>query len=317
MKNIYIAGHKGLIGSAIQRQFLKNFSDYRLILATRHELDLLDFKEVLAFFEKQQIDEIYICAAKVGGISANIKFPADFIYENTLINSNIIHAAKTIGISKLLYLGSSCIYPKHLDLPIKEKQLLFGPIEHTNEAYAIAKIHGLKMCEAYNAQFNNCDFRCIVPTNTYGPNDNFNDVNSHVIPALFSKFINAKKAGLAEVILWGSGAQVREFIYADDLADAAIHIMNLNKNNYREILLENQVHHMNIGTNDRIAIKDLSSMIAKITGFTGIISCDLSKSDGFSIKTLDSTLMNDSGYEPKIRLEEGLRLTYNWYLDNH
>ncbi len=319
MKTIFIAGHNGLVGSAIKRQLHNHplVKDCKLITRTRNQLDLLDFKKVLVFFEKQYIDEIYICAAKVGGISANIKFPANFIYENTVINTNIIHAAKLVGINRLLYIGSSCIYPKSLNSPIKENQLLSGSIELTNEAYAIAKIHGLKMCEAYNSQYDSCDFRCVVPTNTYGPNDKFNDVNSHVIPALLSKFITAKKMGISEVTLWGTGSQIREFIYVNDLADAAIHVMNLSKQNYREVLLKNQAHHINIGSSERISIRDLSIMIAKIASFTGRIKNDLSKTDGFSIKTLDSTALYDTGYQPKVSLEEGLKLTYNWYFTRY
>lgn len=276
-KRIYIAGHNGMVGSALVRN-LETRNDVELILKTRQELNLLDQQAVNNFFKTEDIDEVYLSAAKVGGIMANNTYPADFIYENLMIASNIIHAAHVNDVNKLLFLGSSCIYPKLANQPISEAELLQGTLEPTNEPYAIAKIAGIKLCESYNRQYNR-DYRSVMPTNLYGPFDNFHPTNSHVVPALIRRFHEAKENDQAEVIVWGSGNPKREFLYVDEMAAASVYVMELNKNVYDQFT-EPMLSHINVGTGRDCSIKELASTIASVVGYKGKITFDSTKPDG-------------------------------------
>lgn len=308
-----MAGHKGMVGSAIVR-LLEKRADIRLILKERAELDLSNQQAVQNFFQEEKIDQVYLAAAKVGGIAANNNYPADFIYENLIIECNIINAAHLSGVNSLLFLGSSCIYPKLSDQPIKESELLTGTLEPTNEPYAIAKIAGIKLCESYNRQYNR-DYRSVMPTNLYGPNDNFHPDNSHVVPALIRRFHEAKHSGANEVVAWGTGKPMREFLYVDDMAAASIHIMELDKDHY-EKLTEPMLSHINVGTGLDCTIRELVHSVAKVTGFDGEIVFDTSKPDGTPRKLLDVERLNSSGWKAKINLEDGLSKTYEWFLEN-
>jgi GDP-L-fucose synthase len=311
---IFIAGHKGMVGSAIVR-LLKN-QDVEIITKDRTELDLLNQGSVQKFFEHEKIDQVYLAAAKVGGIYANNTYPADFIYENLMIQTNVIHSAFLNGVKKLLFLGSSCIYPKNANQPMKEEELLAGKLEPTNEPYAIAKISGIKMCESYNRQYgksHGIDYRSIMPTNLYGPGDNYHPENSHVIPGLIYRFHKAKINNLESVIIWGTGTPRREFLYVDDLAQAAIHIMNVDKKNYNE-QITSESSHINVGSGKELTIKELAETIKEVVNFKGTISFDTSKSDGSLRKLLNSERINKLGFKPKIDLKEGLIKTYQDYL---
>jgi GDP-L-fucose synthase len=301
---IYIAGHNGLVGSAIHRA-LKAQGYTNLITREREELDLLDQHQVADFFQQTKPDYVFLAAARVGGIMANKNYPADFIYQNLQIQNNIIHNAYLSNVGKLLFLGSSCIYPKYADQPIKEDSLLTGELEPTNEPYAIAKIAGIKMCQSYNRQ-HGTEFISAMPTNLYGPGDNFDPETSHVLPALIRKFHEAKESGQEKVTLWGTGSPKREFLYVDDLADACIFLMN-NYNDNKPI---------NIGTGQDISIQELAEMIKEITEFQGEIEWDTSKPDGTPRKLLDVSRLHDLGWQHQIELEEGIRKTYEWYLNN-
>ncbi len=315
-RRIFVAGHNGMVGSAICRHLSKDKNN-TLILKNRKEFDLINQNDVREFFLNQKIDEVYIAAAKVGGIYANNKYPVDFLYNNLMIQSNIINSAFASGVKKLLFLGSSCIYPKHSNQPIKETELLNGKLEKTNEAYAIAKISGIKLCESYNRQYGNThdiDYRCLMPTNLYGPGDNYHDLNSHVIPSLLRRFYLAKLKNQSSVVVWGSGKPRREFLYVDDLADAAIFFMNLDKkllstNNY-------SMSHINVGFGKDISIKEVAFLIAKIVGYNGDIIFDKTKPDGMQQKLLDSSIMNSLGWCAKIDLNLGLSLTYEDFVKN-
>ena len=312
-KNIFIAGHNGMVCSAIIRK-LKSNKSYNILTASRSKLNLTDQSQVRKFFNQNKIDQVYIAAARVGGIVANNSFPADFIHENLMIQSNIINASHQNNIQKLLFLGSSCIYPKFSEQPISEEALLTGKLEPTNEPYAIAKISGIKLCESYNRQYGR-DYRCIMPTNLYGPNDNFNLENSHVIPALIRKFHEAKKMNLEEVFIWGSGSPLREFLHVDDLADACVFMMNLEDklfNNYTEPCLS----HINVGTGVDCTIKELASLIAEIVQFSGHIKWDRSRPDGTPRKLLNVDKINNLGWKHSICLKDGLIDTYQWFLKN-
>ena len=298
---IYVAGHRGLVGSAIVRALEKQGYD-NLILRTHSELDLLDQKSTADFFKKEKPEYVFLAAAKVGGIMANKTYPADFIYQNLQIQNNIIHHSYLNGVKKLLFLGSSCIYPKLCSQPIKEEYLLTGELEPTNEPYAIAKIAGIKMCPAYNKQYET-DFISVMPTNLYGPNDNFDLENSHVLPALIRKFHEAKINNQNEIVVWGTGAPKREFLHVDDLADACIFLMNNYDNS--EII--------NIGTDEDISIKELAEMIKEITGFTGEINWDASKPDGTPRKLLDVSKLHNLGWKHQINLPDGILSVYEWY----
>ncbi|MBU4480060.1 GDP-L-fucose synthase [Patescibacteria group bacterium] len=304
---IYVAGHKGLVGSAIVRHLQKE--GYKnLVLKTRQELDLLDEKAVATFFEKEKPEFVFLAAAKVGGIMANSNFPADFIYQNLKIQNNIIHNAYLNNVKKLLFLGSSCIYPKESPQPIKEEYLLTSSLEPTNKAYAIAKIAGMVMCESYNKQYGT-NFISVMPTNLYGINDNFDLKNSHVMPALIRKFHEAKINNLSEIIVWGDGSSLREFLHVDDLADACIYAMN----NYK---LENFGDFLNIGTGEDISIKELVEKIKNIAGFKGKIKWDTSKPNGTPRKLLDVSKLHSIGWKHKIDLDDGIKDTYEWYKEN-
>lgn len=313
MRNIFIAGHNGMVGSAIHRKLSKE-KNVKIFAKNRKELDLRNYNQLLDFLKYEKIDEVYLAAAKVGGINSNNIYPANFIYENLTIQSNIIHAAYKAGIKKILFLGSSCIYPKLAKQPISENELLNGYLEQTNEPYAIAKIAGIKMCESYNRQYD-LDFRSIMPTNLYGPNDNFDLENSHVLPALIRKFHESKINNNDEVVVWGSGKQMREFLHVDDMADGCIYIMNLT---HKEYLKETSLmcSHINIGTGKDISINELAQVIKQITGFRGNIVFDIDKPDGTPRKLLDVSKINKLGWKSSISLEDGVLDTYKWYLKN-
>ena len=314
---IFVAGHKGMVGSAITR-LLKN-QDVEIITKDRTELDLLNQGSVQKFFEHKKIDQVYLAAAKVGGIHANSSYPADFIYENLMIQTNVIHSAFLNGVKKLLFLGSSCIYPKYANQPMKEEELLAGKLEPTNEPYAIAKIAGIKMCESYNRQYGkskDIDYRCIMPTNLYGPGDNYHPENSHVIPALIYRFHKAKINNLPNVIIWGTGTPRRDFLYVDDMARASIHLMNLDKKIYYEQTLP-LCNYINVGSGEDITIQELAETIKKIVDFKGEIKFDPSKPDGSVKKLLDSERINNLGFKPEMSLKEGLIKTYHDHIKHN
>ena len=301
---IYVAGHRGLVGSAIVRR-LKSAGFPNLILRTSQELDLRDQARVKEFFEREKPEYVFLAAARVGGILANMTYPAHFIYDNLMIQSNVIHQAFKAEVKKLLFLGSSCIYPKFAPQPMKEEYLLTGPLEPTNEFYAIAKIAGIKMCQAYNRQYGT-NFICATPTNLFGLNDNFDPDTSHVIPALIRKFHEAKVNGAKSVVVWGTGTPRREFLYVDDLADACLFLMENCDAQHAEII--------NVGTGEDITIKELAEMIKSIVDFNGEIIFDSSKPDGTPRKLLDISRIKKLGWSPKTSLEEGLRATYAYFL---
>ena len=312
-KRIFVAGHRGMVGSAIVRQ-LEQRDDVELVLRGRDELNLLDAAAVNAFFAETRIDQVYLAAAKVGGIVANNTWPADFIYENMMIESNIIHSAHTHNVNKLLFLGSSCIYPKMAQQPIAESELLQGTLEATNEPYAIAKIAGIKLCESYNRQFGR-DYRSVMPTNLYGPHDNFHPTNSHVIPALLRPFHEATAQNQPHVVVWGSGTPMREFLHVDDMAAASIHVMELDPEVWAENT-EPMLSHINVGTGVDCTIRELAQTIAKVTGYRGRVVFDATKPDGTPRKLLDVTRLRRLGWYHEIALEPGLASTYQWFLDN-
>ncbi len=302
---IFVAGHGGLVGSAISRALVKH-GYQNLVLKTRSELDLLDQGAVARFFGREEIEYVYLAAAKVGGIMANSSQKADFIYENLQIQSNVIHSSYRFGVAKLLFLGSSCIYPRLCPQPIKEEYLLTGELEATNDAYAIAKICGIKMCQSFNEQYGT-NFISVMPTNLYGPGDNFNLENSHVIPALIRKIYEAKAAGLGRVTLWGTGGPRREFLHVDDLADATIFLMD----NY------NDTEIINIGTGVDLSIKELAETIGRLIGYDGEIVWDTGRPDGTPRKLLDVSRLSSLGWKYKISLEDGLKDAIKWFAANY
>jgi len=302
---IYVAGHRGMVGSAIVRRLEKE-GYANLVLRTRRELDLLDQRAVREFFEKEQPEYVFDAAAKVGGILANNTYRAQFIYENLQIQNNIIHSAYLSGAKKLLFLGSSCIYPKFAPQPMKEEYLLTGELEPTNEPYAIAKIAGIKMCQAYNDQYGT-DYISVMPTNLYGPNDNFDLQTSHVLPALIRKFHEAKVNNQPAVEIWGTGSPKREFLHVDDLADACVFLMQTYSGN----------DFVNIGVGEDISIKDLALLIKDIVGYTGALTFDTSKPDGTPRKLLDVSRLHALGWQAKIDLREGIEQTYRWFLEKN
>lgn len=313
MKKLFLAGHRGMVGGAIYRKLLQS-ENVHVITKTRQELDLIDQKAVRTFLRNERPDEIILAAAKVGGIYANSLYPADFIYENLQVQINIIHAAHELGINKLLFLGSSCIYPKFAKQPISESALLTGLLEPTNEPYAVAKIAGIKMCEAYNKQFDR-DFRSVMPTNLYGPGDNYSLDTSHVVPALIRRFHEAKQNGHEAVTIWGSGKPLREFLYVDDMADACLYIHNLEQSDFIDAQ-GNRLSHVNVGFGYDVSILNLAEIIKSTIGYEGDIIFDTSRPDGTPRKLLDSSLLNDLGWVPKTTLEEGLELTYQHFIKN-
>ncbi len=302
-----------MVGSAIVRQ-LVSVGYENILTATRNQLDLLSQQSVRDFMHSQKPDYIVLSAAKVGGIHANNEYPAEFIYENLMIEANVVHEAYNAGVNQLLFLGSSCIYPKMAKQPMTEDELLTGVLEPTNEPYAIAKIAGIKLCESYNRQYGT-DFRSVMPTNLYGPNDNFNLENSHVIPALIRKFYDAKVSGATQVEVWGSGNAMREFLHVDDMALACVHVMNLDKEVY-EAVSKPMLSHINVGTGVDVTIKELANYIAGVTQFKGAIVFDSSKPDGTPRKLLDVSKLKKLGWSPHYGLEEGLQQAYSWFLDN-
>ncbi len=310
---VFIAGHNGMVGSAIQRK-LADSASAEIIIRSRQELDLLDQSAVSSFFQQERIEVVYLAAAKVGGIHANNTYPADYIYQNLIIQCNIIEAAHRADVQRLLFLGSSCIYPKLAKQPIEEKSLLSGALEPTNEPYAIAKIAGIKMCESYNRQFGR-DYRSVMPTNLYGTGDNFHPENSHVIPALIQRFHQAKINNCPEVEIWGSGAAMREFLHVDDLASACVHVMNIDKDVYSGVVSET-LSHINIGTGKDCTIRELAELIKLVTGYQGDVTFDSSKPDGAPRKLLDISLIRSLDWQPDIELHEGLKQTWQWYSEN-
>ncbi len=302
-----------MVGSAITRQ-LSLSNDVEIITCDRGKVDLVNQSQVLDFFQKNRMNEVYLAAAKVGGIQANNNYPADFIYENLMIEANIIHSAHLNDVQKLLFLGSSCIYPKFAEQPMQETALMTGTLEETNEPYAIAKIAGIKLTESYNRQYGR-DYRSVMPTNLYGVNDNFHSENSHVIPALLRRFHEAKINQLPEVIAWGTGRAMREFLYVDDMAAASIFVMNLDKTIYDKYT-EPMLSHINLGTGVDCTIKELTETIAKVVGYTGEIVWDSSKPDGTPRKLMDVNRLKSLGWQYSIDLEQGLKKTYDWFLDN-
>lgn len=310
---VLVAGQNGMVGSAIIRR-LKALGYRNIITPTRQELDLLNQQVVQDFFKHNKIQQVYLAAAKVGGIYANNTYPAEFIYENLLLEANVIHAAHKANIDKLLFLGSSCIYPKLASQPIREEALLTGVLEATNEPYAIAKIAGIKLCESYNRQYNR-DYRSVMPTNLYGPNDNFQTEKNHVVPALLRRFHEAVEQRINQVIIWGSGTPRREFLHVDDLAAACVHVMELDKTTY-QANTQPMLSHINVGTGKDCTIKQLAELMAKITGFNGELVFDSTKPDGTPRKLLDITRLDALGWQANISLEQGLRDTYHWFLEN-
>ncbi|WP_342630744.1 GDP-L-fucose synthase [Marinobacter alkaliphilus] len=310
---VFVAGHKGMVGSAIVRR-LKRDRGCDIVTRSRNEVDLLDQNAVREFLISEQVDEVYLAAAKVGGIHANNAFPAEFIYENLMIECNVVHAAHQAGVQKLLFLGSSCIYPKFAEQPMKEDALLTGTLEPTNEPYAIAKIAGIKLCESYNRQYGR-DYRSVMPTNLYGPNDNFHPENSHVIPALIRRFHEAVQGGDPEVVIWGSGKPMREFLHVDDMADASVHVMNLELGSY-QANTQPMLSHINVGTGVDCTIRELAETIARVTGFEGRLVFDSSKPDGTPRKLMDVNRLVDLGWRASIPLEDGLASTYKWFMNN-
>ena len=311
MKKIFIAGHQGMVGSAIVRQ-LSEKAGIELVTRTRSELDLTCQNAVTKFFQSEQIDQVYLAAAKVGGIHANNSYPAEFIYENLMMECNIIHQAYASGVKQLLFLGSSCIYPKLAQQPMVESELLNGHLETTNEPYAIAKIAGIKLCESYNRQYG-VDYRSVMPTNLYGENDNFHPENSHVIPAMMRRFHEAKLRGDKEVEVWGTGTPMREFLHVNDMAAACLHVMNLDKPIYGEYT-EPMMSHINVGTGVDCTIRELAETMKQVVGFTGEIVFDTSKPDGTPRKLMDVSRLERLGWKASISLQDGLEMTYRWFL---
>ena len=313
-QKIYVAGHQGMVGSAIVR-VLKNKGYANIIGRTHKELDLTNQADVNQFFEQEKPDQVYLAAAKVGGIYANNTYPAEFIYDNLMVEANVIHAAWVNGVQKLLFLGSSCIYPKEASQPMREDTLLTGKLESTNEPYAIAKIAGIKLCESYNRQYG-VDYRSVMPTNLYGPGDNYHPENSHVIPALIRRFHEAKESNITSVSIWGSGKPHREFLYVDDMAEASLYVMHLDKLTYKSNV-NSMESHINVGFGSDISISELAKLIKKIVGFNGDISFDASKPDGTFQKWMNSQLINQLGWKPKIDLEQGLIKAYDDFKNHY
>lgn len=310
---IFLAGHKGLVGSAILR-LLKKKGFNNVVIRNKEQLDLVNQKKVNIFFKNEKPEIVILCAAKVGGIYANDTFSGDYIYENLMIQSNVINSAFTTGVKKFLFLGSSCIYPKFSRQPIKENYLLTGKLEETNIAYAIAKIAGLIMCYSYNKQFKHADFRCLMPTNLYGINDKYDDLNSHVIPALIRRFHFAKVKNLKSVKVWGTGSPKREFLFSDDLAEAILYTLSMSKKHYNNNLLHNTFH-LNVGSGKEYTIKKLSKIIAQVVKFNGKIIFDKSKPDGTSRKLIDTSILNRLGWKSKTSLKIGIEKVYNDFIN--
>ena len=310
-KRVFVAGHNGMVGSAIVRQ-LQNQPGIELVLRSRSELNLLNQADVQAFFASENIDQVYLAAAKVGGIVANNTYPAEFIYENLMIECNIIHAAHLAGVNDLLFLGSSCIYPKLAEQPMQESALLTGTLEPTNEPYAIAKIAGIKLCESYNRQYGR-HYRSVMPTNLYGENDNFHPANSHVIPAMMRRFHEARLAGTPEVVVWGTGKPMREFLHVDDMAAASVFVANVDQATY-ESCTEAMLSHINVGTGTDCTIAELAHTMAEVVGYQGEIVFDTTKPDGTPRKLMNVGTLKKLGWSYSIELKQGLQMTCDWFL---
>ena len=308
---ILVAGHRGMVGSAIVRK-LQQHGYANIVTRDREQLDLVRQADVQAFFAKERIDQVYMAAAKVGGILANNTYPAEFIYQNLMVEANVIHEAWHAGVKRLLFLGSSCIYPRLAPQPMAENMLLTGVLEPTNEPYAIAKIAGVKICESYNRQYGT-DYRSVMPTNLYGPGDNYHSENSHVIPGLIRRFHEAKQNAAPEVLIWGTGAPMREFLYVDDMAEACLHIMELDPDSYARNT-EPMLSHINIGTGEDLSIRDLAKTIGEVVGYQGRIAFDTTKPDGVPRKLMDVARMKSLGWRPQVGLRDGLARAYADFL---
>jgi nucleoside-diphosphate-sugar epimerase len=312
MGKIYVAGHRGMVGGAILRQLEARGAE--TLTRTHAELDLTDQAAVREFMQAERPEAVILAAAKVGGILANNTYPAEFIRDNLAIELNVIHEAHAAGVERLLQLGSSCIYPRNAPQPMREDALLTGTLEPTNEPYAIAKIAGIKICESYNRQYG-VDYRSVMPTNLYGPGDNFHPENSHVLPALIRRFHEAANAGASQVVVWGTGLPRREFLHVDDMAEASLFVMDLDKETY-DANTEPMLSHINVGTGTDVSILELARMVGRITGFTGEITCDSTKPDGTPRKLMNVSRLRNMGWQARIDLEEGIEATYRWYLEN-
>ncbi|EJL32323.1 GDP-L-fucose synthase [Novosphingobium sp. AP12] len=308
---VYVAGHRGMVGGAISRKLTERGAE--VVTRTHAELDLSDQVAVRDFFAAEKVDAVVLAAAKVGGIHANNTYPAEFIYENLMIECNVVHQAFKADVRKLLFLGSSCIYPRAVAQPMREDALLTGVLEPTNEPYAIAKIAGIKLCESYNRQYGT-DYRSVMPTNLYGPGDNFHPENSHVMPALIRRFHEAARDGVSEVAIWGSGTPRREFLHVDDMAEASLFVLDLPLDVY-ESNTEPMLSHINVGYGEDVTIRELAQLVATVTGFTGEIVFDASKPDGTMRKLMDSSRLNAMGWKPSVVLENGVKETYQWFLE--
>lgn len=312
-QKVYVAGHRGMVGSAICRQ-LSDAGYQNVVVRTHAELDLADQAAVRKFMEEERPDQVILAAAKVGGIHANNEYPAEFIYQNLMMEANVVHQAWRVGCEHLLFLGSSCIYPKFAEQPMREDTLLTGILESTNEPYAIAKIAGIKLCESYNRQYG-VDYRSVMPTNLYGENDNFHLQNSHVIPALIRKFHDAKVSNSPTVSVWGTGKAMREFLHVEDMAAACLHVIALDKKQYQSCT-EPMLSHLNVGTGKDVTVRELAETIQDVVGYQGQISWDATKPDGTPRKLMDISKLTSLGWAPRIALKQGLELTYQWFVEH-